>query len=395
MSKDNFENIIKNKLSNLEIEPSKDLWLNIESNLNKSTRNRKIGFSILGGLAAAILLAFTFNFLFIPENITNTTSPVYSKIIKEYRQANTYKSKAIIKNDIHDDLLLAKTTKENHQDHQDINRENTHISSEAIILKLDIEAKPSSRIIYNNDRVIMSNNLSTIAKNKRKVQIGLKIASTNTSSSSGNNSLNSIQGFKTSSIEASNLSDKREIPKSELSLNTNINLSFDYPINNRLSITSGLAYLGFSNKKENGIYYGELSDLYKNKAFQDEYNQSEIKKINQHFTYLEIPLQLKYTLIKTRVSLYASAGVGFNFLVKNQSEIIFENGHSSYSKAKNILDNPISSIASLGLSTCIYKSLYINAEAQYRYYYKKISTNESITIEKGMPNLSIGLSIKI
>jgi hypothetical protein len=392
MSKNNFEDIIKKKLSDSIIEPPKEVWFNIEKELDKSRRYRRILYTTFSGIAAAIIFAISFNFFFIPKNIIINNTPIYSYIPTIKKSSQTIKPKLVIIKKFH------KEKKGIHivQNSKISNREtitNSLIASNCFENTLDIEFKTNNRIIINDDRAIINNNLKT--NKKKNLHIGLKIASRSSSTIKQDHSINSLASFRTNPIGTYNSPKNSKIPTSELSLNTNINLTVDYQINNRLSLSSGIGYLSFSNKKENGIYYGELSNLYNNKNFQDKYKESDINKINQNFTYLEIPLQLKFSLIKKKVSLYISAGLGIDFLIKNQSEIIFKNEKSVYTKAKNISKTPICSIASIGLNTCLYKYIYINAEVQYRYYNNKISTNKTISINQGMPNISLGLSYKI
>jgi len=83
MKKESFEHIVIDKLSNVEIEPPQVVWDNINHKLNKSSRRRSIIISSVSTIAASILLALSFNILFLDNKINNKPQVDIVESIKE------------------------------------------------------------------------------------------------------------------------------------------------------------------------------------------------------------------------------------------------------------------------------------------------------------------------
>ncbi|MGB5988638.1 MAG: outer membrane beta-barrel protein [Marinifilaceae bacterium] len=383
MSKDIFKDNINKKFDNLEIEPPSELWLNIEKSIYNYKRKKIIIYTIISGMAASVLLAITFNYTLLQEERIIDYQIKYSSLIN--------KSKPVIRKHLYAELAPI-----------------LYINAKRRIERKKITPfkglkniyKPIKSNIYTSYTIPITNyeyrNKYIIDysedNNKNKLQVGIKMASSNKSYTNGA-ALNTNLAMANLKSDYSII--EQEIPKSEVNLHTNINLSIEYALGEKLSLSSGIGYLGFSNKRNTGFAYSELNQLFNDENFIKKYNNADISEINQNFSFIEIPLLIKYTLINKKISLFATAGIGIDFLIKNKSEIIFENKNKISTQAKDIMRVPTCSIIGIGLSTPVYKSIYINAEAQYRYYIKNISNNEAISIKQNMPNISIGLSFKI
>lgn len=391
MSEDIFKKNINNKLNNFEIEPPKELWLNIEKEIDRSKRRYRALYITFAGIAASVLVAIAFNHTILQEerennyqiiysNLVNTSEPIIQKqLYADFTPTIKIKQKRVIKEARENIIGRKKITP--------LKNNNTFYKKLKNTIKK--EHIPEIKNSYINYSV---NNIDVEESKKKELQIGFKVASGNSSSS---NSTPINEAMPRSSLEYDSPTIQREVPISEVNLHTNITLNIEYPLNERLSLSSGIGYLGFSNKRNKDFVYSEIDELFLDDNFLKEYNDNDISKIRQNFSFLEIPILLKYTIINKKISLFATAGIGIDFLIKNKSEIIFDNDHKISTEAKDILKTPTCSIVGIGLSTCLYKSIYVNAEAQYRHYIKSISNNEAISIKQSMPNISIGLSYKL
>lgn len=386
MSKDIFKDNINKKFNNLEIEPPKELWLNIEKSIDRSKRRDRTIYAFISGIAASVLLAITFNYTLLQEERIIDYQIKYSSLIN--------KSKPAIKRHMYAEFApIIYINAEKRIERKEITPlkglKSIYMPIKPI-LEVTNKIDYQHPITYYEYREYVDNQIEE--SKKKKLQLGIKMASSNKSYTNGA-ALNT--NLAMANLKSDYSSIKQEIPKSEVNLHTNINLSIEYALGEKLSLSSGIGYLGFSNKRNTGFAYSELNQLFNDENFTKKYNNADISEINQNFSFIEIPLLIKYTLINKKISLFATAGIGINFLIKNKSEIIFENENKISTQARDIMRVPTCSIIGIGLSTRVYKSIYINAEAQYRYYIKNISNNEAISIKQNMPNISIGLSFKM
>lgn len=383
MSEDIFKKNFNNKLKNFEIEPPKELWLNIEKEIDRSKRKYRAIYTTFAGLAASVIVAIALNYTVLQEKRNINYQIIYSNLIDV--------SEPIIQEQLYADLIptIKRKTKKIIERKKITPLKNYKTFYKELKNTIKEEHIPEIKNSYINYSI---NNTEIDKSKKKELQIGFKVASGN-SSSSNNTPFN--ENIPLTSLKFSNSTVEKEIPISEVNLHTNITLNVEYPLNKKLSLSSGIAYLGFSNKRNKDFVYSEIEDLFLDDKFLKEYNENDISKIRQNFSFLEIPILLKYTIINKKISLFATAGIGIDFLIKNKSDIIFDNDHKISTEAKDILKTPTCSIVGIGLSTCLYKSIYVNAEAQYRHYIKSISNNEAISIKQSMPNISIGLSYKL
>lgn len=394
MRDDSFEHIIKNKINDIEIVPPQIMWDNIDNQINRSLRIKKIIISSISTIAASVIIALSFNFLLADQNIRieqiNIAKYIKKPIIDIDNHINTYNTHTLIPIIPRHQFILSSTTRD---PLKRVNLASNNIRR-VITCPLNIKQETQDRIAYNNDKVIISNNIENEKNIRYKTIIGMNLSTSSSLSNTQSSSVSNISSLRASEITPTNLYDYIEIPKSEIKLHTNLSISLEFPIRKNLSLVTGVGYLGFTSKNNKGFYLGDINDIFTNEMIINKYN-SDIKDVKHYFSYLEIPLTMKYSIINNKVSVYLNGGLGINFLVRNKSEILLENGESIHNKTKDINNITYCGIGGLGISTRVFSSFYIKAEIQHRYYLKDISSNKALAIDKGMSNMSFGLSYKL
>jgi|GEM_PF-3068836 len=372
MQQKDFDSYIKHSIDNLEIDPPEHLWDNIENKLDHSKRNRKIAYISFTGLAASILLLFTLNNILPKKEYTPTrTFIAQNYTIKSKNEiATVYTEKPITR-------------------HISINREKRQYISpvepkKSIACSINSKPEDTKKIDNLDERNIIKANIAQ-AKTKKSIEIGINSITGNSSN------YESAPDIMRSSFTSPHvLNNNVGIPKYKSKLHTNLNIRISYPISKRLSIVSGLGYLGFSSTFEDKYYYGDVSEFYN--INMPEISDKSIKDIDQDFAYLELPVLLKYSIIDRRISMYMSAGVGLDYLISNSSKIYFNDNTSEKTSSKSLKDLTSCGLISIGVSTPIYKAFSINIEGQYRYFFNSISKNKVLETKQSMPGLSFGLS---
>jgi len=392
MKKESFEHIVKNKLSNVEIEPPQVVWDTINHKLNKSSKRRSIIISSVSTIAASILLALSFNILFLDNKINNKPQVDIVESIKESIEVRMepVQTTNIILDTIKKQVAsIPRTTDIIEKDRIQASPITKHH-----ICPINIKQETQKFIAYNNDKVIIDNNIKNEESKRTKPVLGLNISTRNKITNSQTSKINNIESLRSAGIESYIVSTNTKIPKSEITLHTNLSISLEYPIRKNLSIVTGLGYLGFSSKNSKEFYYDDINNILANKVIINKYN-SDIKDIQHDFSYIEIPLTAKYSILDRKLAIYINGGIGLDFLIRNKSEIILENNESINNKAKDIKKIAYCGLGGIGISTRIFKSLSLKAEVQYRYYLNDISSNDAITLKNGIPTINFGLNYKL
>lgn len=186
-------------------------------------------------------------------------------------------------------------------------------------------------------------------------------------------------------------------------------LSFAYKINKRVSIQSGLYYssLGqqvdginsfggfqkYNNTKgghnfevltSNGTVYTNNADVfliasgsgeriqtaYTNDVFDPE--KASLQYINntlhQNFSYLELPIILRYKIVDQMIDFNLIGGVSYNLLVSNSVYTMVEGGKYPIGKTEGLNPVSLSSSLGMGMEYNFSKNLSLNLEPTFRYY---------------------------
>ena len=121
-------------------------------------------------------------------------------------------------------------------------------------------------------------------------------------------------------------------------------------------------------KYENGI---------SNQSIFNQSNDSQSMTISQDLSYIEIPFEIKYKILDTKIGLNAIIGVKQLFLDKNEVYAITSNGFKSkIGQTNNLLKQTFGANLGLGLDYKISKRIKINLETMFQFNIKTTQNTE-------------------
>jgi hypothetical protein len=212
-------------------------------------------------------------------------------------------------------------------------------------------------------------------------------------------------------------------------------VAFAYKINKRFSVQSGLyysslgnelsgisSYSGFYNYDRtkndhnfevlttNGTVYTSTSDVflidkistiristnYTSDVFDP--TKANLKyldnSLTQSFSYLELPLFLKYKLVDKTLGLNVIGGLSSNFLVNNAVYSSLNGGKYLVGKTEGVNPIAFSSSLGMGMEYNFSKSISLNLEPTFRYYINPFTGADGMRIHPYSFGIFSGLSYK-
>jgi hypothetical protein len=116
--------------------------------------------------------------------------------------------------------------------------------------------------------------------------------------------------------------------------------------------------------------------------------------LHQDFSYLELPVVLKYKIIDKAVAFNLIGGVSYNFLVNNNVYTMVDGGKYQIGTTKGLNSFTLSSSLGMGMEYSFTKNLSLNLEPTFRYYLNPFSGTEGSTIHPYSFGLFSGISYK-
>jgi hypothetical protein len=211
-------------------------------------------------------------------------------------------------------------------------------------------------------------------------------------------------------------------------------VAFSYKINKKFSIQSGLYYSslgqkidgvnsydgfqryvytkGVSNFKvytTNGIISTSNPDVFLTAVGTDKvetiytsdvYNpvkenlQSVSSSLNQNFSYLELPVVLRYKIVDKSIGINLVGGLIYNLLVNNSVYTTVDGSKYSIGKTDGLNSHTLSSSLGLGMEYSLSGNFSINLEPTFRYYLSPLSSTTSSFIHSYSFGIFSGVSYK-
>ncbi len=195
-------------------------------------------------------------------------------------------------------------------------------------------------------------------------------------------------------------------------------VGFSYKISKKLSIQSGLYYSSIGNKVDNiysfagfrpfdlskgdrnfevltssGKIYTENQDVflidmsgdrvvtrYTNDVFDP--LKSNLSYINhslfQNFSYLEMPVILRYKLIDKSIDFNLIGGLSYNLLVNNSVHTVIDGSKYNVGKTAGLNPFMVSSSVGMGMEYSISEKISLNLEPTFRYYINPFSNIHTV-----------------
>ncbi len=211
-------------------------------------------------------------------------------------------------------------------------------------------------------------------------------------------------------------------------------LSFSYRVSDKFSIQSGLYYSslgqevggisafgGFSDytyskgdhnfevMTSSGLVYTNNADIFLfdgvggrvNSRFNnDTFDPAKASlnyinsSIHQNFSYIEMPVFLRYKVVDGTVGFNIIGGFSYNMLVNNSVYAVFEGDKYRVGKTEGVSNFMLSSSLGMGLEYTVTDNLSLNLEPTFRYYLNPFSTMPGLKNHPYSIGVFSGLSYK-
>jgi opacity protein-like surface antigen len=211
-------------------------------------------------------------------------------------------------------------------------------------------------------------------------------------------------------------------------------VGFSYKISKKLSIQSGLYYSSIGNEVDNinsfagfrpfdfsksdhnfevltssGRIYTDNPDVflvdmsgnrvitrYTNDVFDPA--KANLSYINstlfQNFSYLEMPVMVRYKLIDKNVDFNLIGGLSYNLLVNNSVHAVIDGSKYNIGKTEGLNQFMVSSSVGMGMEYSISRKISLNLEPTFRYYLNPFSNIQGVGAHPYSFGIFSGLSYK-
>jgi hypothetical protein len=211
-------------------------------------------------------------------------------------------------------------------------------------------------------------------------------------------------------------------------------VGFSYKISKKLSIQSGLYYSSIGNEVDNinsfagfhlfdfsksdhnfevltssGRIYTDNPDVflvdmsgnrvitrYTNDVFDPA--KANLSYINstlfQNFSYLEMPVMVRYKLIDKNIDFNLIGGLSYNLLVNNSVHAVIDGSKYNIGKTEGLNQFMVSSSVGMGMEYSISEKISLNLEPTFRYYLNPFSNIQGIGAHPYSFGIFSGLSYK-
>jgi hypothetical protein len=404
-----IERVFQEAFSGFEAKPSKQVWENLQGELQQKKTKRSILFWLIS--ASAIFLVGFLSFMFL--NTKNTSKQTKNILNNNLEKPFSYDTQKIAFNIIPNNLYFEDNTITNTNYQNSFlfklneNLFNTIFIKDFYLNKNNITIDPNQD--ENQTIIDLSTDSSNVTKN-------------NTSKKSTNKIVSSIKKWEFtpyssvtyfSSIgQGSPLDESLKDNKKEFETSQSFGFNIGKQIAKRWKLSAGLSLLklnystfNIAYKNENSLtnrlsgvnynqynHYTSVRDLENNIIAWNEHKG----KIQQEIEYLEVPISVSYTIKNSKhLDLGLTGGISTLFLTNNQLSLHDTNsGEERYfGKANNLSMINASANASLDFNYHISKNIHFNVSPSFKYYMEMFEENSG-NFKPYSIGVSTGLKVK-
>jgi len=431
-TKKDIGSAIKNQLESLHAAPSDKVWKLLESDLQKKKRGRALPFWLwyagIGVLAIGILIGGSFHYLsstpdsFPVENKISSSNKNSSSEVQD-EQIELQKNASLLNNDSNtNDALLndehqakgvlnSTDSKQDKEDRNSIAKESNLIAKEPFELAsnfnpqknknnsaddfpLEFEKEEQKSVINSHavekmliDKDTLSSKITDLDKSPKQLkEENLTLSNDSTSlplkrnpwSASVSGIVNFYDNFKNGSLIDRNFDGNQVDRKVHL----NYGLALHYNLNTEWTLRIGANLIKYDQTTrradstaidfENLEYVRYTTEVSEINSF---VNNSETIDITQNFTYLEIPLQMRYSFYGEEVDFGVIGGLQSRILLTDNIILDSDTRQLKIGESSTIYDIGVSAHFSLASRIKLYKKFYFNIEPSIYYHLKPYETD--------------------
>jgi hypothetical protein len=449
----NIDLLFRNGLKDYEVLPPQEVWDDIYPAIKR--KKRPLVFFRIAAVAAVLftisLLGYrwsrevanipspaitAFNVpVFSPLSSSSTTSEQYLPV-KKYGRVNEYSvalNETVKTGNVPDIIKNASVSEETGTFYKalavssdqvlyipgakNLTISNNEIAEKTVLTPLKTSQEPFKEIKYIDLQSFIDKNNET-AKTGNRWSIAAMASPTY------------FSRFNTGSDELS-----KELMSSEQPLiSYSGGVGFSYKINKKFTIQSGLYYSSLGQKIDginsysgfqryvitkggsnfevlttNGTIYTSNPDIflassgtdkvrtaYTSDVFDPEKEnlESVSNSLNQNFSYLELPVVLRYKIVDKTIGINLIGGLSYNFLVNNSVYTVVDGTRYEVGETKGLNSHALSSSLGMGMEYNLSGKLSLNLEPTFRYYLNPLNSTTGSYIHSYSFGIFSGVSYK-
>ncbi|NLP57236.1 outer membrane beta-barrel protein [Lutibacter sp. B1] len=378
----NIDRIFQENLKDFEVFPPNKSWDAIEKRLSSTPKKKRIPIWVkLSSIAAVLMLLFTVGAIyFIPEN--NFTKNLMSKIDNPNEIINDKDSV-----DTNSQNKISPTTKKLQK------IDNIKTFKEEKLTNVENKQTELEKETTFNKKTI-TNNLLADTKN-------LPLKDINSIESPEKESVKESK-FTVATIfapiyfnsfgDGSGIDEQFKNNPTSISSSYSYGVKFAYQITNKFSlqsgvnlinlgyktnnvyVTPGVAVVGFSNLSTNPVV-ARTENAKSSQAANSNLVEDNVGSLNQVFGYIEIPVEIKYSVTDGKLGVNLVGG--FSTLLLNRDEVFIETNSFSQSlgSSNNLRDLNFSGNIGIDIDYSIKKNFYINISPMFKVQTNTFSKN--------------------
>ncbi|GAB4230858.1 MAG: hypothetical protein Tsb0034_02900 [Ekhidna sp.] len=401
MSRDRFEDILKEKFDHGSIKAPKSVWAGVESELNEGLISQyQTSHSKYKWIAAAAVLiaACSIAFHFTPDKTATldiTSENTYNALLSRDADPLGFFQVNPLKTHLNRVIFVGPGKKtafnsappqlQTLEDKYDMNREGLSIAPRSLSLsQADVEEE-----LYLYHKGLHYNSNQPKSTGSVELWAGIEAGAGNyTTSVDGSNGL--AQGVNALSLASAVGADAFRNPTTAIDPNlrdgiaTSVGFDFGVKIGDKWTLESGLAY---TNVDAQGTASINVNDNYTVMDFNRESGREVPRVVNENFDhevdlrsnvrFTSFPLKAGYFLVDKKVSLRLSAGLTANYLISSQiqdpSASIFASSHSNIHS-----DWTFDGIGGLEFGYSIFNQFDLTIEPNYRHNLSQLGGNSTL-----------------
>jgi len=379
----NVDRVFQESLKDLEVFPPNRAWNSIEKNLAPVSRKKRFPIWVkFVSIAALLILFFSIGTIyFIPEN----------NFSKNFLKINTNEKEVVDENDSVNPKTLSKSNTGKNKKSLPKTTEIEIVGNNADLTILENGIEDGDDVTFKNkseQKSILADALSLPLSNKKSKKV------TTNEITDGRITVATIFApiYINSLGDGSGIDSQFKDSRASGNSSYSYGVKFAYKLNNKFSVQSGVNLINLGYKTNNvyvtpGVSVVGFSNLSTNPIASKSRNlpiskQSDLNAIdpnkgsvNQVFGYVEIPVEIKYSITDGKLGVNLVGG--FSTLLLNKDEVFVETNSftQSLGSSNNLRSINFSGNIGVDLDYSIKKNLYINISPMFKMQTNTFSKN--------------------
>lgn len=426
-NKKNIDRLFREKFKHFEATPDAHVWAAIEKRLGKSKKDRRVVPLIIryGGIAAAIALLLTLGYNLNPnhnpvnpQTITNTrenTNDNTSTILKENTTASQNNVAHTDRNENYQITPVTNKTASRNPvvAHTDNTSDAEQSHKTAMEYPISTDAGTEDRLAQNENETtrppLTKENENTVVVDKaalldalRKETVTEKAVAQHTPERERWSITPNAAPVYFNSLENGSPIDRQfhdNTKTGNITMSYGVNVA--YEVSNRLSVRSGINRVSYGYNTDNIEFTPALqASSLENISYRNEAKNITVADANtpqtiplgssvtankvvayegrmvQELGYLEVPLEVKYSLSKKKLGVHLIGGLSSLFLTDNTVSLETQVLTTQIGEASNINEVNFSTNIGVGVDYTLFDKVMLNVEPMFKYQLNTFSNDD-------------------